>query len=39
MVLFEADLSRSLRADVTKYDMLKETFDRVVNDFGRIDGL
>lgn len=27
------------RSDVTKYDQLKETFDQIVGDFGRIDGL
>ncbi|KAM5354237.1 hypothetical protein ACJ41O_000887 [Fusarium nematophilum] len=27
------------RTDVTKYDLLKKTFDQVVADFGRIDGL
>ncbi|TQS33752.1 hypothetical protein Golomagni_05892 [Golovinomyces magnicellulatus] len=27
------------QTDVTKYDMLKGTFDKVVSDFGRIDGL
>ncbi|KAI0974644.1 hypothetical protein F4678DRAFT_423455 [Xylaria arbuscula] len=27
------------KADVTKYDELKQTFDQVVKDFGRIDGL
>lgn len=28
-----------LRSDVTKYDELKQTFDQIVADFGRIDGL
>lgn len=28
-----------LRSDVTKYDQLKQTFDQIVADFGRIDGL
>ncbi|POR36845.1 Uncharacterized protein TPAR_02971 [Tolypocladium paradoxum] len=27
------------QTDVTKYDLLKATFDQVVSDFGRIDGL
>lgn len=27
------------RSDVTNYDVLKATFDEIVKDFGRIDGL
>ena len=27
------------RTDVTKYDVLQKTFNQVVEDFGRIDGL
>lgn len=27
------------RTDVTNYDLLKKSFDQVVKDFGRIDGL
>lgn len=27
------------RTDVTKYDVLKQSFDDIVKDFGRIDGL
>lgn len=27
------------KSDVTKYDLLKATFDQIVKDFGRIDGL
>ncbi|CAH0027318.1 unnamed protein product [Clonostachys rhizophaga] len=27
------------RTDVTKYDLLKKSFDEIVNEFGRIDGL
>jgi sorbose reductase len=27
------------RSDVTNFDVLKKTFDEIVKDFGRIDGL
>lgn len=37
--LIWAAIDISCRSDVTKYEVLKESFDQIVRDFGRIDGL